>query len=211
LSRSIRSSAIFSPRAASKMLNRHSREGGNPGRQPRRSLLDPRFRCCDPIGVDECASDFDIRLSRHPGAGRDPSFRKYPIFERFLRPCLFGKRHAGWEMGPGLRRDDVICSEGAMIIHWITADYGLFRGGDERGLAIVVRNKCFRPGPPSPPSGLRAGFFQVGDVAGRSHVAQSRPSRHRECSDCGFVFGNLRHDRFLGAVEDAAISGDEVL
>src|SRR5271169_3365610 len=67
------------------------------------------------------------------------------------------------------------------------------------------------PMPLSPPSGLRASLVEIGDVAGRCRVAQSRPPRHRERRDRGLVFGDLGHDRFLGAIEDAAISGDEVL
>src|SRR5258705_9848578 len=44
-----------------------------------------------------------------------------PEFDRFLRPCPIGQPHAGCTMGPGLRRDGVICSEGAMKANWITA------------------------------------------------------------------------------------------
>ena len=38
-------------------------------------------------------------------------------------------------------------------------------------------------------------------------VAQPRPPGHRERGDRRLVFGDLRHDRFLGAVEDAAVGG----
>jgi hypothetical protein len=34
--------------------------------------------------------------------------------------------------GPGLRRDDVICSEGAIIIDWITASFA----EDEEGIFV---------------------------------------------------------------------------
>jgi hypothetical protein len=47
-----------------------------------------------------------------------------PEFDRFLRPCPIGRLHAGCTMGPGLRRDGVICSEGAMKANWITASKG---------------------------------------------------------------------------------------
>src|SRR5216684_4452543 len=124
LSRSTMSSAIPSPRAASKTLNRHSREGGNPGHPPRRLLLDPRFR-------------------------------------------------------------------GVTRVAWRTNVSGQ-----------VVLSPC---------SGLRGGVVEIGDVAGRSHVAQPRSPRHRECRDRGLVFVDLGHDRFLGAVEDAAVGGDEML
>src|SRR3984893_1247749 len=75
----------------------------------------------------------------------------------------------------------------------------------------TMSSAIISPKLPSAPPGLRAGLVEIGDVAGCSHVAQPPTTRNRERSDRGFVFGNLRHDRFLGAVEDAAISGDEVL
>src|SRR5947209_3728824 len=62
-----------------------------------------------------------------------------------------------------------------------------------------------------PPSGLDTRLIEIGDVAGGSHVAEPRSARHRERGNRGFVLGDLRHDRLLRAVEDAAVGGDEVL
>src|SRR4051812_20051093 len=46
-----------------------------------------------------------------------------PEFDRFLRPYPIVQLHAVCTMGPGLRRDGVICSEGAMKANWITASF----------------------------------------------------------------------------------------
>src|SRR5438309_10716087 len=99
--------------------------------------MGPGFLGCNPIGVEVYRVNFDYELSRHPvglsAHGLDPWGRPGPIvpqapeFERFLWPCSLGKRHTGWEMSPGLRRDGVIYGEGAMNANRITAS---FRGGD---------------------------------------------------------------------------------
>jgi hypothetical protein len=62
-----------------------------------------------------------------------------PEFERFLRPCLFRKRHAGCDMGPSFRWESEICAKGAMYAKWITAS---FRGGgdkEETGTICLLR------------------------------------------------------------------------
>jgi hypothetical protein len=48
-------------------------------------------------------------------------------------------------------------------------------------------------------------------IRSRSHIAQSRPPRNRERGDRSLVLGDLRHDRFLGAIEGPTVGGDEVL
>src|SRR3954452_2174300 len=63
---------------------------------------------------------------RRPG----PMLPQAPEFDRFLRPCPIGQPRAGCTIGPGLRRDGVICSEGAMKANWITAS---FRRDSESG------------------------------------------------------------------------------
>jgi hypothetical protein len=76
---------------------------------------------------------------RRPG----PIVRQVPDFESFLRPCLFGRHHAGWEKGPGLRRDDVICSEGALNTNWITPSKAGVRGWQGH---FSARDSRFRAG-----------------------------------------------------------------
>src|SRR5207302_1955165 len=64
----------------------------------------------------------------------------------------------------------------------------------------------------APPGlGLGPGLFQIRHVAGRGGVAEARAARHRQRGDRGLVLHDLRHDRLLGAVEDAALGGDEAL
>src|SRR5258705_6911295 len=69
-----------------------------------------------------------------------------PEFDRFLRPCPIGQPHAGCTMGPGLRRDGVICSEGAMKANWVTAsEAGAYRSAARahprwEGMAIASRS-----------------------------------------------------------------------
>jgi hypothetical protein len=97
--------------------------------RPVPAALDARLRGCNPLGVDEHGRDFAVSLSRHPGAGRDLCFRKYLNLSVFLRPHLFGKRHAGCDMGPGLRRDGVGSSEGMIRAN---KGYSRFRGHDSK-------------------------------------------------------------------------------
>src|SRR5205085_11002948 len=89
---------------------------------------------------------------------------------------------------------------------WAPAFAGVTNGA---GGAVQTHNALDHA--PSAPPGLRAGLVEIGDVAGGSHVAEPRSARHRERGDRGFVLGDLRHDRLLRAVEDAAVGGDEVL
>jgi hypothetical protein len=81
----------------------------------------PRRKRLQPNWLQRTWSRFGYYLfspsRRRPG----PMLPQAPEFDRFLRPCPIGQPHAGYTMGPGLRRDGVICSEGAMQANWITA------------------------------------------------------------------------------------------
>src|SRR4029077_10524440 len=97
--------------------------GINGGRStPCPRLLDPRFRGCNPIGIDEHGHDFDMSLSRCPGESRDPCFHKSLSLNVFCdraprespRRLRYGSRPA-----PG-RRD---MQRRAMNANWITASF----------------------------------------------------------------------------------------
>src|SRR5205085_10331542 len=106
-------------------------------------------------------------------------------------------RHSRESGNPGARGSS---------LPWAPAFAGVTNGA---GGAVQTHNALDHA--PSAPPGLRAGLVEIGDVAGGSHVAEPRSARHRERGDRGFVLGDLRHDRLLRAVEDAAVGGDEVL
>jgi hypothetical protein len=101
---------------------------------PRMKPLLERFpgeRGCNPIGFNEHGHDSAITFSRHPGAGRDPCFRKHLSLIAFRDrvPSDSSTPAALWvpacptDLGPWAEgpRDGVICSEEAMKANWITA------------------------------------------------------------------------------------------
>src|SRR6202043_3355983 len=121
----------FTPAKADIQSPRLALTGGGSAPCPR--LLDPRFRGCNPIGIDEHGHDFDMSLSRCPGESRDPCFDKSLSLKVFCdraprespRRLRYGSRPA-----PG-RRD---MQRRAMNANWITP---AFAGVTGKGSKLV--------------------------------------------------------------------------
>src|SRR4051812_14918306 len=108
--------------------------------------MEPGFEAATQLALTNMVTIYLFSPSRRR---LGPMLPQAPEFDRFLRPCPIGEPRAGCTMGPGLRRDGVICSEGAMKANWITAS---FRRDSESGNCQFFISVWILAQPPSSPT-----------------------------------------------------------